>query len=62
MSIFHCCGYSEKSLEGTVTFCNMLVFYGEEMLAPHPILTLEDHPLLTVMKCLLKIFTADHDI
>jgi hypothetical protein len=36
----------------------MLVFYGEELLAPRPTPKLEDHPLSAVRDCLFNIFTA----
>jgi hypothetical protein len=45
-----------------VTFCNMLFFYGEELLAPHPTPKLEDHPLLGVYNCLFIIFTVTFHI
>jgi hypothetical protein len=28
-----------------IVFCNMVIFYGEELLAPRPTPKLEDHPL-----------------
>ena len=40
------------------TFCNMICFYGEELLAPRPIPKLEDHPLSAVHDCIFNIFTA----
>ncbi|PNF38701.1 hypothetical protein B7P43_G17454 [Cryptotermes secundus] len=36
----------------------MIIFYGEELLAPHPTPKLEDHPLLAVCDCLFNIFAA----
>jgi hypothetical protein len=39
-----------------VAFCNKLIFYGEELLAPFPTIKLEDHPLLAVCDCLFDIF------
>jgi hypothetical protein len=36
---------------------NMVVFYGEELVAPRPTLNLEDHPLSAVRNCLFNIFT-----
>jgi hypothetical protein len=41
-----------------VIFCNKLIFYGEELLAPRPTPKLEDHPLSAVRDCLFNIFTA----
>jgi hypothetical protein len=32
-----------------LTFLTMLVFYGEELLAPHPIPILEDHTISAVL-------------
>jgi hypothetical protein len=40
-----------------VTFCNQLVVYGEELLAPCPTPKLEDHPLSAVHGCSFNIFT-----
>jgi hypothetical protein len=60
MSLFHCLGPTEGSgrlrglLEYVVTW---LIFYGEGF-TPPPIPNLEDHPLLYVRDCLLKIFAA----
>jgi hypothetical protein len=34
------------------------VFYGEELLVPHPTLKLYDHPFLAVRDYLFNIFTA----
>jgi hypothetical protein len=39
-------------------FCNMVIFYSEELLAPRPTPKLEDHPLLAVCDCLLNVFAA----
>jgi hypothetical protein len=33
-------------------FCNMVIFYGEELLAPRPTLKLEDHPLSAARDCI----------
>jgi hypothetical protein len=41
-----------------VTFCNILVFYGEEFLAPHPAPKLKDHPWSVVCICSFNIFKA----
>jgi hypothetical protein len=41
-----------------VTFCNKLIFYGEELLAPRSTPKLEDHPLSAVRDCLFSIFAA----
>jgi hypothetical protein len=41
-----------------VTFRDKLLFYGEELLAPHPTLKLEDHPLLAVCDCLFNMSAA----
>jgi len=38
--------------------CNKLYFYGEELLAPHPIPKLVDHPLSSIRDCILNIFAA----
>jgi hypothetical protein len=35
-----------------VVFCNMVIFYGEVLLAPHPTPKLEDHPLSAVRDCI----------
>jgi hypothetical protein len=37
---------------------NMICFYGEELLAPHPTPKLKDHSLPAVCDCLFIIFTA----
>jgi len=37
---------------------NMIRFYGEELLAPHPTPKLEDHTLLVVRDSLFYIFAA----
>jgi hypothetical protein len=39
-------------------FCNMAIFYGEELLAPRPTHKLEDHPLSAVRDCLFNVFAA----
>jgi hypothetical protein len=39
-------------------FRNMVIFYGEELLAPRPTSKLEDHPLSAVRDCLLNVFAA----
>jgi hypothetical protein len=39
-------------------FRNMVIFYGEELLAPRPTPKLEDHPLLAVLDCLFNVFAA----
>jgi len=41
-----------------VTFRSKLVFYSEELLAPHRTPKLQDHPLLAVHDCLCNIFKA----
>jgi len=41
-----------------VTFRNKLVFYGEELLGPHPTPKLEDYPLSAVRDCLFNVFAA----
>jgi len=43
-------------------FCNMIRFYGEELLAPRPTPQLEDHPSLAVGGCLFNIFAASFHI
>jgi hypothetical protein len=37
---------------------NMVIFYGEELLAPRPTTKLEDHPLSDVRDCLFNVFAA----
>jgi hypothetical protein len=37
---------------------NIIIFYGEELLAPHPTPKLEDHPLSAVCDCLFNVFAA----
>jgi hypothetical protein len=37
---------------------NLVIFYGEELLAPRPTPKLEDHPLSAVRDCLLNVFAA----
>jgi hypothetical protein len=39
-------------------FCNMVIFNGEELLAPRPTSKLEDHPVSAVRDCLFNIFAA----
>jgi hypothetical protein len=39
-------------------FRNMVIFYGEEPLAPRPTPKLEDHPLSAVHDCLFNVFAA----
>jgi hypothetical protein len=54
MSILHCLGCSKEafpSLGPCVIFCNMLNFYGGELLVPCPIPKLGDHPLSAVHDC-----------
>jgi hypothetical protein len=36
----------------------MVIFYGEELLAPHPTPKLEDNPLSAVRDCLFNVFAA----
>src|SRR5215470_11032516 len=38
--------------------CNIIIFYGEELLAPRPTHKLEDHPLSPVRDCLFNVFAA----
>jgi len=38
--------------------CNIIRFYGDELLAPHPNPKLEDHPYSAVRDCLFNIFAA----
>jgi hypothetical protein len=42
----------------SVTFHNKLIIYSEELLAPHPVSRLEDHPMLAVRDCLFNIFAT----
>jgi hypothetical protein len=37
---------------------NIIIFYGEEFLAPRPTPKLEDHPLSAVRDCLFNVFAA----
>jgi hypothetical protein len=37
---------------------NVIIFYGEELLAPRPTPNLEDHPLSAVRDCLFNVFAA----
>jgi hypothetical protein len=39
-------------------FRNMVIFYGEELLAPRPTPKLEDHPLSAVRDRLFNVFAA----
>jgi hypothetical protein len=39
-------------------FRNIILFYGEELLAPRQTPKLEDHPLSAVRDCLFNVFTA----
>ena len=39
-------------------FCNILSFYSEELLAPHPTSKLDDHPLWTACNCLFNMFCS----
>jgi hypothetical protein len=43
----------------SVPFCNMLRFYGEELLAPCPTTRLEDHYQLAAHNFLFSILTAN---
>jgi hypothetical protein len=36
----------------------IILFYGEELLAPRPTPKLEDHPLSAVRDCLFNVFAA----
>jgi hypothetical protein len=39
-------------------FRNIIIFYGEALLAPRPTPKLEDHPLSAVRDCLFNVFAA----
>jgi hypothetical protein len=39
-------------------FRNIIIFYGEELLAPRQTPKLEDHPLSAVRECLFNVFAA----
>jgi hypothetical protein len=39
-------------------FRDIIIFYGEEFLAPRPTTKLEDHPLSAVRDCLFNVFGA----
>jgi hypothetical protein len=41
-------------------FRNIIIFYGEELLAPRPTPKLEDHPMSAVRDCLFNVFAATH--
>jgi hypothetical protein len=41
-----------------IVFRNVVIFYGEELLAPRPTPKLEDHPLSAVRNCLFNVFAA----
>lgn len=49
------------SLRISKLFYNKLISYGERLLAQHPTLKLEDHPLSCVLVCLFSVFTATLD-
>jgi len=46
------------SLRTCEMFCNVISFYGEELLATCPTPKMEDHPLSAVRDCLFKVFAA----
>jgi hypothetical protein len=56
------CPYPEQIISPgprlCIVFRNMVIFYGEELLAPRPNTKLEDHPLSAVRDCLFKVFAA----
>jgi hypothetical protein len=39
-------------------FHNVIIFYGEELLAPRSTPKLEDHPLSALRDCLVNVFAA----
>jgi hypothetical protein len=39
-------------------FCNIIIFYGEELLAPRPTPKLEDHTLSAVRDCLFNVLAV----
>jgi hypothetical protein len=41
-----------------IVFRNMVIFYGEELLAPRPTTKQEGHPLSAVRDCLFNVFAA----
>jgi hypothetical protein len=41
-----------RTHKSPIVFRNMVIFYGEELLAPRPTPKLEDHPLSTVHDCI----------
>jgi hypothetical protein len=41
-----------------VSFRSKIIFLREELLVPRPTLNLEDHPLWSVLDCLLNIFAV----
>jgi hypothetical protein len=53
---------NQSMSEASCEFCNKIIFYGEELLAPRPIPKLEDHPLSAVHDCLFNIFAATFHI
>ena len=61
MSFFRCLGCSKginPCPRQMYPYLNKASFYGEELLAPHPTSTLEDHTLSAVSDCLFNTFTA----
>jgi hypothetical protein len=45
-----------------IVFRNMVIFYGEELLAPRQTPKLEDYPLSSVRDCLFNVFAATFHI
>jgi hypothetical protein len=63
MSLFHCLSCTKESvLVRDLVKCNMVIFYGEKLLAPPQTPKLEDHPLSAVRDCLFNaiVFTFVH--
>ena len=61
MSLFRCLCRTKVVSPGpreVFVFRNKASFYGEELLAPRPIPSMEDHPLTAVRDCLFNIFAA----
>jgi hypothetical protein len=52
------CPYPEPGPRLGIVYRNMVIFYGEELLAPRPTSNLEDHPLSAVRDCLFNVFAA----
>jgi hypothetical protein len=54
---FYCLGIASKLVS---IVCNMIHYYGEELLLPCPTPNLEGHPFSAVCNCLFNTFAATH--